>query len=188
MLFQRAAGNFAIFCESKLFVGSHLALIASACVLRSNSYPAIRKGTFRVSGLQTCKVGRLCSKPRMNFFRDLRADLALSAFQVIAGLQIHPELRRSPEVPRQPECRVRRYGAAFAHDVVDARGRHLELQRQRMRAHIQGNKELFAQHFARMNGTHFICGAHFGLLNDNLRSQHQTRCLPRSENRRAIDR
>jgi hypothetical protein len=46
------------------------------------------------------------------------------------GLQVHPERWGGPEVPRQPQRGIRRYCAAFAHDVIDAQRVNLELQGQ----------------------------------------------------------
>jgi len=61
----------------------------------------------------------------------------------------------------QAQRRVGRDGAALAHNLVDARGRHPEFQRQPVRAHLERDKKLFAQHFPRMNGAHFIGRIHY---------------------------
>jgi hypothetical protein len=96
----------------------------------------------------------------MHLFRDLGAHLLFRDSQVIARLQVQLELRRGSKVPGQSQGRVGRNGTPFPHDLVDARRRHLELQRQRMGAHPQRPEKLLPQNFARMNGTHLVGRIH----------------------------
>lgn len=51
---------------------------------------------------------------------DLWPGNELHGLQVIACLQVQPELRRGIEIPRQPQCGVRRDAALFANNIIDA--------------------------------------------------------------------
>src|SRR3990172_3188273 len=74
-------------------------------------------------------------------------------FQIIVGLQAHPELLRSAEMPRQPDCGVRRDATLAEDDLVDAARRHADRASKGVLAEIHRLEELLEQHFAGMNVT-----------------------------------
>lgn len=106
----------------------------------------------------------------MNFFRDLWAIYTLSAFQVIADLQVHPELRGVTKITRQPESRVRCYCAAFAHNVIDTYSRcaaQTLLALALLKNCFQGSREAFRIVFCTSN----VKGPAFYPVRRNIRVQ-----------------
>ena len=59
------------------------------------------------------------------------AQSPLGYVQVVASLQIDPELRGCSKIPSQTEGRVRGYPTTAKHDVVHTRSGHLDGLRQR---------------------------------------------------------
>src|SRR5437879_3539949 len=73
---------------------------------------------------------------------DAAANCSIRDIEVVAGLKIDPELRRSGEIPGQAKCRVRRNPAAAKHDVIDARARHPDRLRERVNADLHRFQEI----------------------------------------------
>src|SRR4051794_15898249 len=88
---------------------------------------------------------------RPDFLLDSLSYGAISHVEIVAGLQIDPELGACTEVARQTNRRVRGEGAASAHDIVGARARHLDRMRQFVDADAHRGQEFVPQYLARMN-------------------------------------
>src|SRR5712691_8175608 len=95
---------------------------------------------------------------RRNLAFDAAANFSIRDIEVVAGLEIDPELRRSAEIPGQARCRVRRNPAAAKHNVIDARARHPDRLRERVNADLHRFQEIVAQNFARMNERQPLAG------------------------------
>ncbi len=122
---------------------------------------------------------------RHYFAFDLRPGSELRGLQVVACLQVQPELRRGIEIPRQPQCGIRRNAALFANDIVDARRGNAQRKRQRVRGQAQRHHEFLAENFTRVDGSHLV---HLSCLNG---SQQFPRLPDRScpsKNKYATDR
>src|SRR5918911_1732604 len=61
---------------------------------------------------------------------DARAQALFGSLQVVAQLQVQPELRRRPEVAREAQGRIGRDAAQPAHDLVDPPRRHFGVERE----------------------------------------------------------
>ena len=122
---------------------------------------------------------------RQVFAFDLWPASELRGLQVVACLQVKPELRRGIEIPRQPQCGVRRDASLFANNIVDARRGNAQRNRQCVCGQAQRHHEFLAEDFAGVNGSHLV---HLDCLNGSQRFQHlRGRSYP-SENKFATGR
>jgi hypothetical protein len=87
-------------------------------------------GFNRIHGPRSSSQGY----PSGGSWRDLLLDSppygAIGNIEIVAGLQVDPELRGRAEVPPKTNRGVRGEGAASAHDVVCPGARHLDRMRQ----------------------------------------------------------
>ena len=104
---------------------------------------------------------------RMNAL-ECRLECARAGFQVVIGLQPHPELGAVAKVTRQAQRRIGRYAPLFTGHVVDARRGHLQRNCKCVGREPQGQEEFFAQHLAGVDGTHSVhnIGRGFPSLHD----------------------
>ena len=107
-------------------------------------------------------------RPRLHLALYFRSAFAHRDLQIVAGLEIEPELRGGPEVARQTQRRVRRNAAPLAHDIVHARCGHAQRLRDRMRSKPKRLEELFPQHFTGVDGTHLVHACLRLVVVDNL--------------------
>src|SRR5438874_957703 len=81
---------------------------------------------------------------------DAPAQPLLGRLEVVAQLQVEPELRRGPEVAREAQRRVRRDAAQAAHDLVDPPRRHLGVDREAVLRDAEAVEEIALQYFTGM--------------------------------------
>src|SRR5947207_11591975 len=81
---------------------------------------------------------------------DARAEALFGRLQVVALLQVEPELRRRSEVAGEAQRRVGGDAAQAAHDLVDPPRRHLDVHREPVLRHAEAVEEVAFQYFARM--------------------------------------
>ena len=99
--------------------------------LRSNPYP-VGAEPMRLRVRQAGLLWRTLERDRPKSLRRPRSDLLVETagepvgrnLEVVAGLQVHPELRLHGEVAGETERRVGGHGAAAVHQIVDALRRH----------------------------------------------------------------
>src|SRR5258708_40250863 len=83
---------------------------------------------------------------------DLRRNLIVGDFQVVASLQIHPERSSIVEVPCQPKRSVGGDAAPFVHNIRYSGHWYTELKSQFVHAQADRKHEFFAENFSGMNG------------------------------------
>src|SRR2546430_14937611 len=76
---------------------------------------------------------------------QLLCQFGLGSAQIIAALQVHPELLAISEEPGQAHGRICRDRPPFPHDIVDPRHRHLDFFGQLISRKIQWPQELLSQ-------------------------------------------
>jgi len=69
-------------------------------------------------------------------------------FQIIVGLQAHPELLARAEISGQPNGCARSNGSLAQHDLVDPARRHANFARQTILADRVGLEKLLEQYFS----------------------------------------
>ena len=74
----------------------------------------------------TVTVRRQSGGSRRNLLLDAPAHGAIGYIEIIAGLQVDPELSGHAEVPPKANGGVCGDGTASAHDIVRPRARHLD--------------------------------------------------------------
>jgi hypothetical protein len=79
----------------------------------------------------------------VNFPHDLFLFLNSCFAEVIALLQIQPELRASPEIMSQTQSRLWSDGSPTVHYLADASCRDVNVHRELMLADLQGLKKPF---------------------------------------------
>jgi len=88
--------------------------------------------------------------------RRLQRLIQLGHAQVIGRLQVQPRLRIAAKEAAQAQGCIGRDAAPLQHDVIDARGPHMQLPGQGVGAHVHGLEIVLAQHLARVDGAHAI--------------------------------
>ena len=88
----------------------------------------------------------------MHFPHDLFFFPDSGLAEVVALLQIQPELRASPEIMSQTQSGFWSNGAPAVHYLTDAGCRDMNIHRELVLADLQGLEKLFKQHDAGMGG------------------------------------
>ena len=69
-------------------------------------------------------------------------------FEIVAALQMQPELRRRPEIATEAQRRIRGDGARAVHDLIDTPRRDADVARQAILRQPKGLQEVRKQDFA----------------------------------------
>jgi len=81
-----------------------------------------------------------------------RTETVLFQLEVIASLEIHPELLSHTEIPRQAKSRIRSDRPLAVHDLVDASRWHVDVLGKAVLADSHRLEELLQENLTRMNG------------------------------------
>jgi hypothetical protein len=93
---------------------------------------------------------RSCSS-RRNLLLDLSAHGSVSDVEIMARLEVDPELRRCPKISSEPHRRIDRDAPATEHDIIDARTRRLDRIGKLIDADPHRRQELVTQDFTGMD-------------------------------------
>jgi len=85
-------------------------------------------------------------------FNDPR-KLVLRNFQMISGLQIHPEAGAGIEIPGEPQGRIWSNPAALVHNFGYSRYRNTQVERQPIHAETERFHEVCTQNLAGVDWT-----------------------------------
>jgi hypothetical protein len=86
---------------------------------------------------------------------DPICHFVLCAFEVVARLEIYPELRRGPEVSAQSERCIGRNPSLTGHDRVNPIAGHAQRERKLIHAESERLQEFLVKDLAGMNGWYF---------------------------------
>jgi len=113
------------------------------------------------------------SRPWSDIAIDVGADRVFDGVEIELRLEIQPERSACAEVACESERRVWRERAFLANDVVDARCIRPQFARERVYGEAERNEELFAEHFAGMDGLEFHGRTSLAIVSGSRRSRRR---------------
>jgi len=87
----------------------------------------------------------------MHLSLDTAGQLVGCDFQIVCGLQIHPEKRRGLEVASQPQRRIGSDATALVNNLRNASHGHMQIQSQTIHTELKRLHEVSPQNLAGMD-------------------------------------
>jgi hypothetical protein len=97
-----------------------------------------------------------CDPKRFDAFSVIGSKILSRNFQIVAGLEIHPELWTVAKIQAQPKRGVSRYTSPIVHNFGDPVRRNADRFRKLVLRETVLGQEFFLEHFARRNRRKFI--------------------------------
>src|SRR5882724_6195958 len=99
-------------------------------------------------------VGKILSvnfRKGLHVALDLSRNFVLGDFQIITGLEVHPESRAVSEITRKAQGRIRSDATPLVDDIGDSRNRYAQGHGHLVHAQSERCHEFFAENLSRMH-------------------------------------
>ncbi len=103
-----------------------------------------------------------CRTKNLDLGGETAPEAVLFGFEVVPGLEVHPELVRGPEVPGQSKRRVSTDSTVSMDDLVDPPSWDADVLRESVLADAQGTEKLLEENFPGMDRSQLL--GHLALL------------------------